>query len=198
MKFGHPFFRKGPDGRAAGLRRTRSAAAMLAVAAVAVSAWQTIPASGATPPPPAAAAPQKPPAADQAEGIIFERQQIMTQLDKDTDKLGSIVAGELPADQLAATTLAIAKGAKESLAAFEPNVPGGRAKPAVWTNWADYSHRMQDFADKSAAMAKTAAETGDVAVVTALMGDALPCKQCHDLYREKKKTEAAPGSAPVN
>jgi cytochrome c556 len=193
MNFVPPFFRKGRDGRAASSGRTRSVAAMLAMTAIVACAWQTIPAKGATPQV-SIAAPQKP-SADEAEGIIFERQQIMQQLDKDTEKLGSIVAGELPPEQLAATTSAIAKGAKESMAAFEPNVPGGRAKPIVWSNWADYSQRLQGFAEKSAAMAK-AGETGDVAVVTSLMGDALPCKQCHDIYREKKKTEAIPGSVP--
>ena len=193
MKFGPPFFRKDPDGRAAASGRTRPVAAMLAMAAIAAAAWQTIPANGAQPSP----APAQKPSADETEGVIFERQQIMQQLDKDTDKLGSIVAGELPPEQLAATTLAIAKGAKESMAAFEPNAPGGRARPIVWSNWADYSQRLQSFADKSAEMAK-AGETGDVALVTSLMGEALPCKQCHDIYREKKKPEATPGSAPVN
>jgi cytochrome c556 len=164
---------------------------MLAMTAIAALAWQTIPANGAMPQ--AAPAASQPPSAAEAEGIIFERQQIMQQLDKDTEKLGSIVAGELPPEQLAATTLAIAKGAKESLAAFQPNVPGGRAKPIVWSNWVDYSQRLQSFAEKSAAMAK-AGETGDVAVVTSLMGDALPCKQCHDIYREKKKPEGVPSN----
>jgi hypothetical protein len=32
-----------------------------------------------------------------------------------------------------------------------------------------------------------AGETGNVGAVTALMIDAMPCKQCHDLYREPKK-----------
>jgi hypothetical protein len=35
-------------------------------------------------------------------------------------------------------------------------------------------------------MAKVS-DTGNVARVTELMVDALPCKQCHDLYRNKKK-----------
>jgi cytochrome c556 len=174
--------------------RARIVPAMLAMTGIVAAAWQAIPAQGATPP--ASIAASQTPPADEAEGIIFERQQIMQQLDKDTEKLGSIVAGELPPEQLAATVRAIAKGAKESVAAFQPNVPGGRAKPIVWSNWADYSQRLQSFAEKSEAMAK-AGETGDVAVVTSLMGDALPCKQCHDLYREKKKTEATPGSVPV-
>jgi cytochrome c556 len=190
MKFGHPFSRKVTDGRAASSGRTWPVAAMLATAAI-VTAWQAFAAESAAPP--ATQAAQKVSPAE-AEGIIFERQQIMLQLDKDAEKLGNVVAGLLPADQLAATTAAIAKGAKESIAAFEPNAPGGRAKDTVWSNWADYSQRMQSFAEKSAEMAKVA-ETGDVAAVTSLMGDAVPCKQCHDVYREKKKSEAKPDSS---
>jgi len=167
-------------------------AAILVITAVAVTAWQTIPAEGAAPP--ASRTESQKVSPDEAGGIIFERQQIMLQLEKDADKLGSIVAGVLPADQLAATTGAIAKGAKESIAAFEPYAPGGRAKDTVWSDWADYSQRMQSFAEKSAEMAK-AAETGDVALVTSMMGDAVPCKQCHDVYREKKKPETKPGPA---
>ena len=69
---------------------------------------------------------------------------------------------------------------------FRAPLPGGRAKPDVWTNHADFMQRMESFASKADAMAK-AGETGDVAAVTGLMVDAMPCKQCHDLYRAPKK-----------
>jgi cytochrome c556 len=45
---------------------------------------------------------------------------------------------------------------------------------------------MNEFAAKTAAMAKTAHEQGkDEALAQAV--DALSCKQCHDVYREKEK-----------
>lgn len=122
----------------------------------------------------------------EAEGIIFERQQIMMQLGKDADTLGKIVAGQLPADQLAATTKAIAQGARDSVEAFKPQIPGGHAKPEVWSNNADFSARMEKFAVSADVMAK-AGEAGNMAGVLGVMIDALPCKECHDLYREKKK-----------
>ncbi len=78
----------------------------------------------------------------QAEGIIFERQQVMMQLGKDADALGKIAAGQLPPDRLAATTKAIADGARDSLEAFKQQVPGGHAKPEVWSNYADFTARM--------------------------------------------------------
>lgn len=126
------------------------------------------------------------PAGDDAQTIIFERQQIMQQLAKDSETLGGIVAGSQSRDQLAKVTRALADGAKDSLARFRDKVPGGRSKSEVWSNNADFMKRMEDFVRNSEAMAK-AGESGNMAGVTALMIDALPCKQCHDLYREPKK-----------
>ncbi|RZI76942.1 MAG: cytochrome c [Pseudomonas sp.] len=122
----------------------------------------------------------------EAEGVVFERQQIMTKLDEDADKLGKVVAGLLPGDQLAPAARAVAQGARESVEAFKHHVSGGRSKPEVWSSNADFSARMEKFATSAEAMAK-AAETGDKAAVLGLMIDALPCKECHDTYREKKR-----------
>ena len=45
---------------------------------------------------------------------------------------------------------------------------------------------MKDFADKSAEMAKIAREQGgDQAALHVI--EALPCKGCHDDYRDEKK-----------
>ncbi|HEX7857555.1 MAG TPA: cytochrome c [Sphingobium sp.] len=138
---------------------------------------------------PVSAAPSAPAPANSAdaEGIIFERQQIMKQLDTDTDTLGSIIAGEIPKDKLVAVTRSIAQGARQSVTAFQQKVPGGRAKPEVWSNYADYSQRMENFARSAEQLAKDA-ETGNMTAVVSTMGDALPCKQCHDVYREKKRS----------
>lgn len=122
----------------------------------------------------------------EAEGIIFERQQVMTQLGKDADVLGKIVAGALPADQLPGTTRAIAQGARDSVEAFKLRVPGGHSRPEVWSD-PDFTARMEKFAVSAEAMAK-AGESGNMGAVLGMMVDALPCKECHDIYREKKKT----------
>lgn len=121
-----------------------------------------------------------------AEGAIFERQQIMEQLARNSDALGKIVAGALPKDQLAQVTRAIAEDARDARDSFQDNVPGGRSKPEVWADQADFSKRMDDFVRNAEAMAK-AGEAGNMADVTSLMIDALPCKQCHDVYRAPKK-----------
>lgn len=121
----------------------------------------------------------------EADAIIFERQQLMTRLGQNSEMLGKIAAGTAPADKLAATAHAIAEDAKAAQAAFEPHVPGGRAKPEVWANWVDFSQRLKSFSDNSAEMARIA-DTGNRNGVMEFMLTALPCKECHDLYREKK------------
>lgn len=123
---------------------------------------------------------------EEADGIIFERQQIMLQLEKDADTMGKIAAGLLPPDKMPETAEAIARGARESLAAFQDRVPGGRTKPEAWSNWADFSQRLEAFARNAEVMAQ-AAKSKDVVAVTSTLGDALPCKQCHDVYRTPKK-----------
>jgi cytochrome c556 len=124
----------------------------------------------------------------EAESIIFERQQLMTRLDDNVEALGNIAAGVIPPSKLAETARAIAQDAMDARAAFEPKVPGGRSKPEVWTNWPDFSQRLQRFVDNSEKMAQVA-DTGNLSAVVEMMVTALPCKQCHDVYREKKRQD---------
>jgi cytochrome c556 len=126
------------------------------------------------------------PSKEEAEGIIFERHNIMLQIGKDAELLGEIAAGIKPPDKLAEVTKAIADSAEAAKGAFVPNVPGGRAKPEIWTNWPDYSRRMNEFSVN----AKQLAELGgkeDLTSVTNALGSALPCKECHDIYRGPKR-----------
>lgn len=126
------------------------------------------------------------PSVEEKEGIIFERQQIMEQLERDGELLGRIAAGLAPPDKLAQTTRSIANGARDSLESFRAKIPGGRTRPEAWSNYPDFLQRMEAFARNSEAMAK-AGETGNVIAVTGLMIDGMPCKQCHDVYRTPKK-----------
>jgi cytochrome c556 len=119
------------------------------------------------------------------DDVITYRQLIMKQLDAESGALGMIVSGQIPPDALASQTRAIADSARAVGKAFEPKVQGGKAKPEVWAKWADFSKRIELFTKKSEEMAKVG-ETGNVAKVTELMVDALTCKQCHDVYRNKK------------
>lgn len=120
------------------------------------------------------------------EDVINYRQLIMKQMDAESEALGMMVSGQIPPDSLALEAKSVANAAKAALKAFEPKVPGGEAKPEVWAHWDDFSKRMQAFAKNSEEMAKVA-ESGNVQKVTELMITALPCKECHDTYRNKKK-----------
>lgn len=146
------------------------------------SAGSPVAGTASTPAPAAVAASS----ADEVEGLIFERQQLMMQLDTDTKTLGMIASGAAPASKLAETTRAIAQSAKESAEAFRAKVPGGRSKPEVWSNNEDFMRRMEAFAVDTERMAKLG-ETGNVMAVSEMMVDALPCKQCHDVYRAPKR-----------
>lgn len=130
------------------------------------------------------------PSKEEAEGIIFERQQIMLQLEDDSEALGEMAAGLRPNDKIGEVARSIARSAKDSYASFEQNVPGGRSKPEVWSNWADYSQRMEAFVKNTEKMAALA-EGGNTTGVIEIMAEALPCKQCHDVYRAPKKKPAA-------
>ena len=120
------------------------------------------------------------------EAAIFDRQFLMQQLDDDGEVLGNISAGIEPVSKLAETTRSIAKNARDSVESFRTVIPGGQSKPEVWSNHADFMARMETFAKNAEDMAK-AGETGDLHAVNNLMVGAMPCKQCHDLYRAPKK-----------
>ncbi|MCX7283600.1 MAG: cytochrome c [Novosphingobium sp.] len=124
--------------------------------------------------------------AEEAKGIIFERQNLMLQLDDDAELLGEIAAGIKTADRLEEVTRSIAEAAAASKAAFEPHLPGGRSKPEIWSNWADYSQRLDAFERDTKQMAELGAK-GDLVGVTGMLGTALPCKECHTVYRAPKK-----------
>lgn len=118
--------------------------------------------------------------------VIDYRQHIMNTLNEQAGALGEILSGAIPDDNVIAHLDALALTASTALKAFEPKVPGGQAKPEVWTNWADFSKRMNDFAQKTAEMAKLAHDKGKEAGLANVM-DALSCKKCHDTYRREKQ-----------
>ena len=123
--------------------------------------------------------------ADDAD-VIKYRKHIMTSLNAQAAMLGQIVSYAIPNDNVVAHLDAVALLASTALKAYEPKVLGGEAKPEVWANWPDFSKRMKEFADKTAAAAKTAHTAGPEAALANML-DVLSCKSCHDAYRVEKK-----------
>src|ERR1700676_1545586 len=118
--------------------------------------------------------------------VIDYRQHIMNTLNEQSAALGQILSTAVPGDNAGAHIDAIALTASTALTAFQPKVQGGEAKPEVWRNWADFSKRMNEFADKTRDAAKMAKENGaNVALANIL--DALTCKSCHEIYRDERK-----------
>lgn len=118
--------------------------------------------------------------------VIEYRMHIMNTLNEQTAALGMILSSVIPADNTAAHLEAISLTAKTALRAFEPKVQGGQSKPEVWTQWSDFSKRMNEFAQKTEEVARIARDKGNDAA-QAVMMDALTCKGCHDVYRDEKK-----------
>ena len=128
------------------------------------------------------------PLAGQADDkdVVDYRQHIMKSLEHQTAALGQILSGAGPTENTLAHIETLALTASIALKSFEAKVPGGAAKPEVWKDWSDFSKKMKDFADKSAEMAKVGREQG-AEQAAMLVIEALPCKSCHDVYRDEKK-----------
>jgi cytochrome c556 len=123
-------------------------------------------------------------AAVDKQDVIDYRQHIMNTLNEQAGALGQILSGAAPDDNVISHLDALALTASTALKAFEPKVPGGEAKPEVWSSWADFSKRMNEFATNTAKMAKTAHAEGKDAALAQVI-DALSCKACHDTYRKE-------------
>jgi cytochrome c556 len=61
---------------------------------------------------------------------------------------------------------------------------GGNSKPGVWSNWTDFSKRLDALSAATDELAKTAA-TGGIAVAGP-KAEGLGCKSCHDQYMAPK------------
>jgi cytochrome c556 len=118
--------------------------------------------------------------------VIQYRQHIMNTLNEQAGALGQILSNSVPDDNVIAHLDALALTASTALKAFNSKVPGGEAKAEVWANWADFSKRMNEFAQMTADMARTAHEQGKEAGLANVV-NALSCKSCHDTYRKEQK-----------
>lgn len=90
-----------------------------------------------------------------------------------------------PASAAVAPAEAIAQQAGRQLQHFPAGSDKGdtKAKPEIWTNWAQFEANMKDLEAKASAVA-TAAKAGDMAAVKSgfgAMGGA--CGTCHKAFR---------------
>ncbi len=118
--------------------------------------------------------------------VIDYRQHLMNTLDHQSGALGMILSGVIPDKHMADHIEIISLVASLSPKAFAPHVEGGQSKPEVWSKAADFDKKMKDFVTGSANVTKIARDQGPTEAVNHIL-DALPCKGCHDLYRDPSK-----------
>jgi cytochrome c556 len=123
--------------------------------------------------------------ADNQDTIDY-RQHIMASMGQQTAAIGQILQKKVPDDNFALHLQTLAAIAATAKKAFEPKVPGGEAKPEIWTNWSDFSKRLDELSANTADLAGAARQSG-VAAVAPKIHTALNCKSCHDVFREPKK-----------
>ena len=123
--------------------------------------------------------------ADDQETIDY-REHVMKTMGEQIAAMNQMRQGKIAPDNLAVHAQILAVTATTAKSAFTPKVVGGKAKADVWANWPDFSKRLDDLVAATADLAK-AAKTGGMAAVGPKLQGALPCKGCHDTYREPDK-----------
>jgi len=121
--------------------------------------------------------------ADDQDNIDY-RQHIMKAMGEEAASIDMILQHKVPPDSLATHARILAIAAAMAKKAFEPKSEGGNSKPGVWSNWTDFSKRLDALTSATDELAKTAA-TGGIAVAGPKV-EGLGCKACHDQYMAPK------------
>ena len=122
--------------------------------------------------------------ADDQETVDY-RVHIMKTMAEQIAVISQMQKSQIPPTNLSVHTEILAITATTAKSAFTPKVPGGKAKADVWANWADFSKRLDDLTAATADLDKAARSGGLTAVVAKMQS--LPCKGCHDNYRQEDK-----------
>ncbi len=118
--------------------------------------------------------------ADDADAIDYRR-HVMISLGEQLAAIDMIVAKKAPADAFATHVKTMAVVATQAKLAFQPQIAGGKSKPEVWSNWADFAKRLDAMVAASDELAKAAKE-GNAAVVGPKIKTAMDCDGCHKIY----------------
>lgn len=122
--------------------------------------------------------------ADDQETVDY-REHIMKTMGEQVAAMNQMRQAKIAPDNLAVHAEILAVTAATAKSAFTPKVAGGKAKADVWANWQDFSKRLDELVAATSDLAKTAKQGGLTATAPKLQE--LPCKGCHDTYREEKK-----------
>jgi cytochrome c556 len=115
------------------------------------------------------------------QDVIDYRTHVMKTLGEQAGALVMILDNRGPAENLGLHLKVMAATAAQAKKAFEPKVPGGNAKPEVWTNWPDFSKRLDELVAATAEVAASSQHDSVAAVKDKLKS--VKCSSCHDTYR---------------
>jgi cytochrome c556 len=118
--------------------------------------------------------------AEEADAVEY-RKHVMKTLGEQLAAIDMIVAKKAPPDAFAVHVKTIAITTTQAKKAFELKVAGGASKPEVWSNWADFSKRLDAMVAAADGLAKEAT-TGNAASVGPKIKTALDCEGCHKIY----------------
>ncbi len=119
------------------------------------------------------------------QDFIDYRQHAMRTLKEEMSIIGMILEKKAPADEFASHARMLSLAASTLKVAFETQADGGSSKPEVWSQWQDFSKRLESL-QAAAREIEKAAKAGDVSSASERM-KALGCKGCHDTYRVPDK-----------
>jgi cytochrome c556 len=122
--------------------------------------------------------------ADDQDAIDY-RQHIMNTMQEQVAAIDMILKQQAPAENFATHVKVLAVAASTAKSAFQPKVPGGEAKPEVWTNWTDFANRLDKLVEAIGDLEKTTI-SGGLAAAGPKVQAALSCKGCHDTYLSPK------------
>ena len=120
------------------------------------------------------------------DDLIDYRQHIMKTMQEQVAAIDMILKQRAPGENLSIHVKVLASAASTAKSAFQPKVPGGEAKPEVWTNWTDFASRLDKQVAALGDLDKATSSGGSTAAGPKVQA-ALSCDGCHDAYRVPKK-----------
>jgi cytochrome c556 len=116
------------------------------------------------------------------QDAVDYRKHIMSTMGEQVKIIGMILEERAPADDFATHVEILAITAATAKSAFEPEAPGGDARPEIWQEWPDFARRLDELSAATAELAELAKD-GGVAAAGPELRSTLTCKGCHDEYR---------------
>ncbi len=119
---------------------------------------------------------------------VTKRQAIFKQFTRTLEPMGMVARDRkvYNASEFKASALELEKLATQPWTHFTPdsNYPPTRAKPAVWTQGAEFKQAQQDFQVKVGQLAR-ASEGDNLEIIrTAVLDVQASCKTCHNQFRK--------------